>query len=902
VLLLTGPAGSGKTDFILEQFRQALRAGNTAVRLLAPTATLARHLQNRIAREGFVYRGALIQTLSGFVETWASALPQAPDAVLSLIVEEAVTRVGRQEFARVAQIPGFCGKLAETIAEFSAAGCDSARLAAALPRSPFGAAFLAVYRQVDRELERRGLALRAKRLEYAAARIENEGLNDVRTIWLDGFHTLPDPELKIVGALARHAKVTLTLSATDATESLRARLRAIGFDEERASGSRPPPAMELVKAPGIERETEEIARRILEQSEAGRAFREMGIIVRATQVYVPILRATLERFGIPAHYYFDQNLEQHPVTRFLAGAVDAMLAGWDHAQTLAVLRLAPRFAASNTMDRFDFAVREQIPNSGLASLRALLLREDGQPRDSGSERLGRLIDALADLEEWRGLSLAPAEWASRLKTLRALFRPARPPEPADHELALVWRSQAAALNLFDEALGEAGQALDSGRPTGLTDFWRAVKAVLRLKPLRLPDRRRNAVHVLSAPEARQWSLPVVFVCGLVEKQFPQFHSQDPFFSDAARSELNAAGIRVRTAAEFEREERALFDSAITRATECVTLSYPEFDARGDRALPSLLLDGLDCKRADSRPARPQPRNVPAARGLVSIRDSRQLESLREKTASVSPSALEKYLQCPFQFFSNQILRLKRAPSRPEERLDYAAQGTVAHQVLAEYARTMQPIEPLFERVFEEYCNKNEIRAGYRTERLRQAMLADVLRFAEDSQWPLDSFQSQTEERFDFPMSDSLQITGKIDRLDRAPDGRAYVIDYKYSAAKSMADKLDDTNLLQAPIYLIAAEQQFGLKPAGMFFVGIKGGIKYAGWCDGSAPGSVQLQARAFPENWLAQTKERVLQALAEIRGGRVEPFPSNTEKCRFCDYGDVCRVATTEPAVSAESA
>ena len=151
------------------------------------------------------------------------------------------------------------------------------------------------------------------------------------------------------------------------------------------------------------------------------------------------------------------------------------------------------------------------------------------------------------------------------------------------------------------------------------------------------------------------------------------------------------------------------------------------------------------------------------------------------------------------------------------------------------------------------------------------------------------------------MSDSLQITGKIDRLDTGPDRRAYVLDYKYSLAKNVAQKLDDPNLLQAPIYVMAAERQFGLNPAGMFFVGIKGGIKYAGWSQGSAPGFEQLQARAFPENWLAQTKERILRALAEIRGGRVEPRPADTEKCRFCDYGDVCRVAATKPAVAAEN-
>jgi hypothetical protein len=56
MLLVTGPAGSGKTAFVLDRFREALRAGNDAIRLLAPTATMAQHLQNRLAREGFVFR------------------------------------------------------------------------------------------------------------------------------------------------------------------------------------------------------------------------------------------------------------------------------------------------------------------------------------------------------------------------------------------------------------------------------------------------------------------------------------------------------------------------------------------------------------------------------------------------------------------------------------------------------------------------------------------------------------------------------------------------------------------------------------------------------------------------------------------------------------------------------
>src|SRR5581483_4940666 len=221
------------------------------------------------------------------------------EPVLYLVVEQAVARVNRAEFRRVAQLPGFCAALARTISEFSSAGCDSARLAAHLPNAPLAAAFLAVYREVDRVLERRGLALRGPRLERAAERIRADGLGGIRTIWLDGFHVLTDPELAVIDALGQHADLTLTLGDTDAGDAIRARLWAAGFEEERAPGMPPQPHLRLVRAPRIEREVEEIARRIIEHVSAGRPFREIAIIVRAADTYVPLLRATLERFGIP---------------------------------------------------------------------------------------------------------------------------------------------------------------------------------------------------------------------------------------------------------------------------------------------------------------------------------------------------------------------------------------------------------------------------------------------------------------------------------------------------------------------------------------------------------------------------------------------------------------------------
>ena len=890
--LLSGPPGSGRTTQILDRLRANLGGG---VRLLVPTATMAQHLQNQLAREGHVFRRSLIQTLSGFIREWVEDAAEVTQPVLYLITADAARRIHRAEFASVVELPGFSASLAHTIEEFSSAGCDSARLASCLPEAPLAEAFLAVYREVDRELARRGLATRARRLELAAERIAAAGLDGIGAVLLDGFHALPEPELAVIAAIGRHAAVTLTLDDTDLTTALRERLVSPGFTEERFARRRAAPTRQMFKAPGIERECEEIARRILEHAASGRPFREIGIVVRAADTYVPLLRSTLERFGIPTRIYFDEELDHHPVTRFLCGAIDAMLGGWDHRQTLAVLRLAPRFADFNAMDRFDFAVREQMPRSGLADLRAHLLDDSGQLLP-GADKLAHKLDSLAALEEWRGYSMHPKDWAARFRTLRNLFRPARPAEPATHELALEWRGQAAALDAFDEALGEAALSLDAAAEFPIEPWWQKVKSVMRLKPLRVADGRRNAVHVLSAHEARQWSLPVIFVCGLVEKQFPQFHRQDAFFADTARCRLNTSGVRVRTAAEFEHEEHALFESALNSATMLVTLSWPEFDTRGESNLKSIFLEGLLEPAADSRSVRPSRPALERASIVSTIRDENLLAILCERTAKVTPTSLESYLQCPFQHFARRILKLRPPPVRPEERLTFLLQGVIVHEVLKEWWDSPQEIAPLFERVFAHRLEEEYVPFGYHSERLRNRMLDDLRRFAADHGWRRDGLRSRTEEPFELTLGDVV-VSGKIDRLDTSADGKAYVIDYKYSAPARLRARLKNENYLQAPLYLLAAQDCFHMRPEGMFYLGLKGEIVYAGWSEAPLHDSLPL-----PENWLVTARNRTLRIVEEIRGGRIEASPADRENCAFCDYRDACRVETAAAVAAVESA
>jgi ATP-dependent helicase/DNAse subunit B len=873
MLLLTGPAGSGKTFRILDRFRDALRRRDSGVRLLTPTATMAQHLQNQMAREGFVFQPGLIQTLSRFMDSFAADMPPVSEPLLYLIVEEAARRVNRPEFAQVAGLAGFCVALTRTIEEFSSAGCNPERLAerlARLPgRAPLGEAFLSVYLEVERELRRRGVATRSQRLANAAERMASGKIPGVHTVWMDGFYALPDPELAVIRAMCRYADVTLTLPAAEITEPTRECLLGMGFVEEVCAWQRAQPRIELCEAPSIEREADEIARRILEQATAGRPFRDMGVILRSPELYQPILRATLDRFGIPARFYFDADLLNHPLARYLVGIVDALIGGWDHAKTLAAIRLAPKVAS----DGFDFAVRERMRNGdhGLASLIDLAT---GTP----AEILG-LLQSFEKLEAWLALSIAPSEWAARLKDLRELFAPG-PLEPGSHETAAIVRSQATVLEVFEGAMDEAAVVL-GGRPVKLEKFWDTAKSVLRLTPLRIDDGRRNVVHVLGAHEARQWQLPIVFVCGLVEKQFPKFHTPDPFFPEAARAQLKQAGIRVRTAVDFEAEERFLFDWSVKRATELLTLSYPQFDARGQRNLRSLYLDAVDAVDSPGVAVAPRSARQAGSPPPAAIASTDLLQTLALRHQAFRPTALESYLQCPFQFFGRYTLRLQGAPLLPEQRLDFLTQGIIVHAVLAELPGNPRPFAEVFDNVFTRVCADRRVPQSYRTEACRQRMLADLRALVEDPDW-LPGHEIRSEQKFRYRLSADVEISGRIDRIDVTPDGGAYVIDYKYSGAQNTKNLATNENLLQPQLYLLALERFFKLRPVGMSYWGLKGGIQ-------------RTPLVVFDP---ASPIDTSLRVAAEVRAGRVEPHPADTDKCRFCDYRDVCRFDAAASALA----
>jgi hypothetical protein len=202
-----------------------------------------------------------------------------------------------------------------------------------------------------------------------------------------------------------------------------------------------------------------------------------------------------------------------------------------------------------------------------------------------------------------------------------------------------------------------------------------------------------------------------------------------------------------------------------------------------------------------------------------------------------------------------------------------------HQVVAEWQRSPQPIVPLFERVFAEICRQEGVASGYRTESLRVRMRADVERFAGGGGQPAGP-GTRIEEPFEFALNDEVKIRGRIDRMDCLPDDTADVVDYKYS--KKASEFARDVNRLQGPLYLLAVEKAFGLKPGNMSYCGLRG--------------AVQSVVQEVTGERLAAAAETTLRIAVEVREGRAEPRPADLAPCRYCTFKDVCRY---QPAAAA---
>lgn len=867
MLLLIGNAG---LSLCVARMRESLRDGKPA-RLLTPTTTMAEHLRNQLAREGFVFSPKLVSTFGRYVEELTPPMERADAATLEIIIAEVLEKVALKRYGAVREFAGFRTAVVRAAEEFSGAGGtpEALSLAGADPD------FQAVFRAVLDELEVRKLYLRAQRLAAAAQAIADGPA--LGTLLLTGFSGLTPPELGVIGALSTRADLTVALTAeSPAVPALRALASEVRDSTEPASAS----ARVLSVANTLEEEATDIARRILT---SGVPFRRIGVVLRSEQPYAAALRCAFERFGIAARFYFAHRLDQAPAVKYFRALVDAALSGWDHQTTLEALRMyGSPLERTFAGDKFDVAVRSRMPGQGLDSL-----------REFTSDWVESFLEQLATLDAWRTAEATPAAWASHFAELPAFFQPPRVTDGVAHSAALLWREHSQAIQQFGAALSETAKAL-SGR-VSCAQFLEALDSVIGATSVHPVDHRQDVVHVLDAMEARQWKLQLVFVPGMIEQHFPRYHSEDPILSDEVRKKLQAVGVPLKTSRERQLEERVLFDVSLECGDQQVILSYPRLNEKGEPNLKSFLLDAAQPYTEETAQAAvPVSLRMRAPEPYPSIIDPELRNHMVAEHQRISPSRIGRYVECRYGYFAESVLKLSEPPCGPWDRLNPLVQGNIAHGTFQLYYRDKLSLEDAFQRAYDTECRKNFVPAGYRTEAIRLELLDTIRAFVQKNTLP-EWTSPKHEEDFEIVLTPTaLTFVGRIDRIESDARGHALLIDYKYSVegrVKSIVADHENRKAAQAGAYLLAARDK-GYHPVGMVFCSVKDRFT-SGWV--REPYGTELGIKssgAALEDLMISARELALQMVDDLGNGSIATQESGASECRRCSYLQICRAQT----------
>jgi RecB family exonuclease len=295
----------------------------------------------------------------------------------------------------------------------------------------------------------------------------------------------------------------------------------------------------------------------------------------------------------------------------------------------------------------------------------------------------------------------------------------------------------------------------------------------------------------------------------------------------------------------------------------------------------------------------------------------------DPTAPIAATTLQDWAACPFRFLLGRVLRVRDVP-RPEatDTIQPLDEGTLVHSILERFVRERPPAGPdaawtpadqdrMLE-IVEERCADAEARGvtgrpllwRFAKRRIRRS----ALRF-------LTIDAQLRRERQAAPSPDGLEVAfgvgdragvavtlpdrrrvtfrGRIDRVDRSPDGRHVVVyDYKtgrpdrYDALGD--DPVDGGQALQLPVYALAATERTGAAEAEAYY-----------WFTRAATADEALTGFGLDESVRARFEEAVTAIVDGIGHGCFPAVPGDRDynpfahretfaHCFTCPYDRLC--------------
>jgi DNA helicase-2/ATP-dependent DNA helicase PcrA len=385
----------------------------------------------------------------------------------------------------------------------------------------------------------------------------------------------------------------------------------------------------------------------------------------------------------------------------------------------------------------------------------------------------------------------------------------------------------------------------------------------------------DAVRLMTAHGAKGLEFSHVFILRATSGSFPTSYRESLVeFPRELRDPDSAAAEDDKTL--NDQEERRLFYVAMTRAKDTLHI-YGKQGIGRDKTPAGLMRElignpGLHpwLRARPALPSQPELIEIAAAADPAHPEGSRlpawlEIPPMEGLGARLSASAVESYETCPLQFKFEREWKLSR---QVHAAMQY---GAVMHRVLRTYYDSVRLGRPKTDdeliQVFQDDLAATGIQDDYQRDLYLKQGLQQLHDFLAGTRSTPPPDVLHTEEWFDVQIA-GTKVAGRIDRMDRDPDGSVAIVDYKTGKARSQEDA-DES--LQLSIYAMAAHEKWGYRVGALVFHNLEGNVPVS-------------SKRA--EFQLAEARDRVLAVARGIAEGNFEP--KLDYHCNFCAFRGLC--------------
>ncbi|MTD45721.1 AAA family ATPase [Conexibacter sp. W3-3-2] len=234
---------------------------------------------------------------------------------------------------------------------------------------------------------------------------------------------------------------------------------------------------------------------------------------------------------------------------------------------------------------------------------------------------------------------------------------------------------------------------------------------------------------------------------------------------------------------------------------------------------------------------------------------------------LSASDIETYRSCPLKYKFARVFRIPQEPTMNQRF------GILVHQALERFHQDEGPLAGTLDGLLDLF-ETGWRRGGFGDtdqERQLRAKAVDSLhryveRFRAEATEPV-----WFERGFQFRMGPHV-LRGRVDRVDRKPDGTHELIDYKTGRPRTLAQLRED---VQLALYAVGAREAWELESSSQAYHYVLDDEK------------IEVPQEALDPDWIRQT---VFEVADEILGQNFEPTPSYAA-CSMCDFRIACPAA-----------